>query len=280
MQKFFSFNLLRTAIFKLFFLVLILISCSGSTSDDANKDSGDPVDIIPSNLSLSVVLRGADNNSPNGDGSGVVELTASAKNAVSYSLRFGTGDSKTSSSGKVDYTYTELGTKTYDVKILAYSSTDNYISIDKQITVYVKPDSEQGLLELLAGDSSKTWKINAAQDAHFSNGEGDKKYSTFWEAAAFSKSNAGFYDDEYIFNINGTYKHKTNGDIFGKANYLINDFGSTSQSANSDGEIEKYTLSDYDTAFEAKIVSGENKLKITGKGFIGFYIGEHNYTIE
>lgn len=280
MQKFFSFNLLRTAIFKLFFLVIILISCSGSTSDDANKDSGDPVDIIPSNLSLSVVLRGADNNSPNGDGSGVVELTASAKNAVSYSLRFGTGDSKTSSSGKVDYTYTELGTKTYDVKILAYSSTDNYISIDKQITIYVKPDSEQGLLELLAGDSSKTWKINAAQDAHFSNGEGDKKYSTFWEAAAFSKSNAGFYDDEYIFNINGTYKHKTNGDIFGKANYLINDFGSTSQSANSDGEIEKYTLSDYDTAFEAKIVSGENKLKITGKGFIGFYIGEHNYTIE
>ena len=148
MQKFFSFNLLRTAIFKLFFLVLILISCSGSTSDDANKDSGDPVDIIPSNLSLSVVLRGADNNSPNGDGSGVVELTASAKNAVSYSLRFGTGDSKTSSSGKVDYTYTELGTKTYDVKILAYSSTDNYISIDKQRTIYVKKDSEQGLLEL------------------------------------------------------------------------------------------------------------------------------------
>ena len=180
------------------------------------------------------------------------------------------GDSKTSSSGKVDYTYTELGTKTYDVKVLAYSSTDNYISIDKQITIYVKPDSEQGLLELLAGDSSKTWKINAAQDAHFSNGEGDKKYSTFWEAAAFSKSNAGFYDDEYIFNVNGTYKHKTNGDIFGKANYLINDFGSTSQSANSHGEIEKYTLADYETAFVAKIVSGENKLEITRKRFYRF----------
>ena len=273
-------NFFKRNLVKFLFLISLLISCAGSAVEDGNTDTKEPVEILPTNLSLSFNVKGADDNFPNGDGSGLVELTASATNAVSYSFRFGTGDSEKSSSGKVEYTYTDLETKTYDVKVLAYSTTDDYISIDKKITVYVKPDSEQSLLDLLAGDSFKTWKVNAAQDAHFSNGEEGKKYSTYWEAAAFSKTNAGFYDDEYIFNVNGTYTHKTNNNIFGKANYLINDFGSTDQSANSDGEIEKYTLNEYQTTFEAKIEDGENKIKITGNGFIGFYIGAHSYTIE
>ena len=262
------------------FLTIFLVSCSGGSVEDGNIEPKDPVDITPSNLSVTIKIKGLNNNNVNGDGSGTVEFTASATNAVSYSFRFGTGDSKTSESGIVEYTYTDLGTKTYEVKVLAYSKTDNYISNDKQITVYVKPNSDQVLLDLLSGDSSKTWKINAAQDAHFSNGDGQIKYSTFWEASAFSKNNAGFYDDEYIFKKDGTYIHKTNNDVFGKATYLINDFGSTNQSANSSGEIEKYTLSEYQTTFEAKKDGNENKLKITGKGFIGFYIGEHDYTIE
>jgi len=280
MQEYFVHNILRLTTIKLFILFLMLISCSGSTVNEQSQEPKEPSEIIPTNLTLTIDVVGSDNNQPNGDGKGVVNLTAKATNGVSYSFRFGTGDSKTSS-GSAQYTYSEQGTNTYDIKVLAYSSTDNYISVDKKLTIYVKPpDSEQELLELLAGDSSKTWKINAAQDAHFSNGEASKKYSTYWEALAFSKSNSGFYDDEYIFNVNGTFMHKTNKDIFGKANYLTNDFGSTSQSANSDGEIEKYPLEDYQTTFVAKKDAGENKLEIYGKGFIGFYVGEHNYTIE
>ena len=49
--------------------------------------------------------------------------------------------------------------KLINVKVLAYSSTNNYISIDKAITVYVKPASEQTLLELLAGSSEKLGKL-------------------------------------------------------------------------------------------------------------------------
>ena len=174
-----------TKFLKLFFILNIFISCSSSGSDD-DKGSG-PVDsqeIIPSNLSLSFDIVGSDSNNPNGDGSGTVKFTALATNAVSYSFRFGTGDTKTST-GSAEFTYTEVGTKTYNIKVLAYSSTNNYVSIDKTITVYVKPESEQTLLELLAGSSSKTWKINSAQDAHFSNGTQDKRYSTYWEIRCF-----------------------------------------------------------------------------------------------
>ena len=279
MHNYTNFIFFKLTLIKLVLLVPLLISCSGSNSEEGGSDPTEPVDVIPSELSLSVNVIGADDNQPNGDGFGVVEFTASATNGVSYSFRFGTGDSKTSS-GTVQYTYTEVGTKTYDVKVLAYSSTNNYISIDKKITVYVKPDSEASLLELLAGGSSKTWKINAAQDAHFSNGVQDKKYSTYWEASAFSKNNSGFYDDQYTFYVDGTYKHKTNNTVFGKASHLTNDFGSTSQSSNAQGEIENYNLADYQTTFVAKKDGEEKKLEINGKGFIGFYVGQQNYTIE
>ena len=95
-----------TKFLKLFFILNIFISCSSSGSDD-DKGSG-PVDsqeIIPSNLSLSFDIVGSDSNNPNGDGTGLVKFSASATNAVSYSYRFGTGDSK-NASGAVEFSYT------------------------------------------------------------------------------------------------------------------------------------------------------------------------------
>ena len=263
------------------FVFILFLSCSSGTEDEGGN--GGPVDppseIIPTNLSVSISIEGSDSDNPNGDGTGLVKFSASATNAVSYSYRFGTGDSK-NASGAVEFSYTDVGTKTYDVRVLAYSSTNHFISIDKKITVYVKPLSEPTILELLAGDSSKTWKINSAQDAHFSNGTQDKRYSTYWEAYAFSKLNKGFYDDEYTFNINGTYSHKTNETIFGKGHHLNDDFGSTSQSPNGDGDIENYPLSNYQTTFSAKKEDNLNKVEFGDKGFVGFYVGEHSYTIE
>ena len=263
----------------LFFLLIIFISCSSGSSEDGSNPIDSPTEIIPSNLNFTATVVGLNSSNPNGDGSGIVKFTATAINAISYSFRFGTGDSKTST-GSAEYTYNEVGTKTYNIKVIAYSSTNNYISLDKTITVYVKSESEQTLLELLAGDSSKTWKVNSAQDAHFSNGIQDKRYSTYWEAYAFSKANTGFYDDEFTFNVNGTYSHKTNETVFGKGTHLNEDFGTTSQSSNVNGEIENYPLSNYETTFSAKKEDDLDKLEFGKKGFVGFYVGEHNYTIE
>ena len=266
----------------LFFVIVLIVSCS-SGGEDTDNGGGGPVDppseIIPTNLSVNITIEGSDSANPNGDGSGLVKFSASATNAVSYSYRFGTGDSKTST-GPVEFTYSDIGTKTYNVKVIAYSSTNNFISIDKAITVYVKPVSDQTLLELLAGSSTKTWKINAAQDAHFSNGAADKNYPTYWEAYSFSKSNSGFYDDEFTFNVNGTYQHKTNSTVFGKGVNLNTDFGTTSSPTNGDGDIENYPLDNYETTFSAKNEDGVDKIEFNDKGFLGFYVGKHSYTIE
>ena len=228
---------------------LILQGCSSGEEEGGGVGPVDPPsEIIPSNLSVSISIEGSSSTNPNGDGSGLVKFSASAINAVSFSYRFGTGDSK-NSSGAVDFTYSDVGTKTYNVKVLAYSSTNNYISIDKTITVYVKPFAEPTILALLAGESSKTWRINAAQDAHFSNGAEDKQYPTYWEAYSFSKSDSGFYDDEFTFNVNGTFQHKTNSTVYGKGVHLNSDFGTTSSPTNSDGDIENYPLDNYETTF-------------------------------
>jgi len=269
---------------KTLFVFLLIFACSGG-GDPGGGDNGgggpnQPSNIIPTNLTFNVQVVGSNSDNPNGDGSGVVKFSANATNAVNYSFRFGTGDSKTSASGSVEYTYTETGTKTYDVKVLAYSKTNDYISADKKVTVNVKPQPDQDLVNLLSGGSEKTWKINAAFDGHFSNGDDDDKYPGWWEAYAFSKNNKGFYDDEYTFNSDGSYTHETTGDVYGKASYLKSTFGSTGQSENSDKEIENYTLQNYSTTYHTKKENDENILEFSDKGFVGFFVGKHNYTIE
>ena len=118
-------------------ILLLVFSCSGGDNGGGDLGGGGgtnpPSNIIPSNLTFNVEIVGSDASNPNGDGKGVVKFSASATNAVNYSFRFGTGDSKNSSNGSAEYTYSDAGTKTYDVKVLAYSSTNDYVSADKKI---------------------------------------------------------------------------------------------------------------------------------------------------
>ena len=266
-------------------ILLLVFSCSGGDNGGSDPSGGGggtnpPSNIIPTNLTFNVEIVGSDASNPNGDGKGVVKFSASATNAVNYSFRFGNGESKNSSNGAVEYTYSDVGTKSYDVKVLAYSSTNDYISADKKITVYVKPEPNADLVNLLSGGSEKTWKINAAFDGHFSNGDPNFNYPAWWEAYAFSKNNVGFYDDEYTFKSDGTYSHKTNGNVYGKASYLKGTFGNTGQSENSSKEIENYTLQNYSTTYFTKKENDKDILEFSEKGFVGFFVGQHAYTIE
>ena len=256
-----------------------MLSCSGDSGDDST-DVTDPVKIIPTNLTLSIEIVGSSSQNPNGDGSGLVRFSATANDAVNFSFRFGTGDSEESATGVVEYTYSDVGTNPYNVNVLAYSSTNDFASTSQTISVFVLPALDPDITQVLTGGTEKSWKVNAAYDAHFSNGDKQFKYPTWWEASSFSKSNSGFYDDKFIFKANGTYIHETNGDVYGKANYLNQTFGNTGQPINSSNEIEKYSLSNYQTTFSIVKENNENKLSFQDKGFIGFFVGQHQFTIE
>ena len=124
--------------YKIFLISILFLSCSGDGNSGDNGDLPDPVDkVIPTNLLFNIEIQGVDDENPYGNGSGTVKFSASATNAVNYSFRFGTGDVIDSSSGSVEYTYSEFGTKSYVVNVLAYSSTGDFISEADNISVYV-----------------------------------------------------------------------------------------------------------------------------------------------
>ena len=135
---------------KLIILFLLVFSCSSDGGDDPIDNGGNGGNennkIIPSDLNYTVQIQGSNSNA-SGDGTGKVNFTASATKAVKYSFRFGDGGTKESSTGSVEHTYTKIGTHQYNTRVLAYSSTNDYISSDKSISVLVSPESDQELVK-------------------------------------------------------------------------------------------------------------------------------------
>lgn len=114
------------------FLLIIPLSCS---SEDQSSNAA------VTNLAVTISLTGADSQNPNGDGSGVIQVTASANNAVRYAFRFDNGAILDSNSGSVEHVFPELGTNSYSVVAWAYSDTGDFINETINITVF-KSDNQ------------------------------------------------------------------------------------------------------------------------------------------
>ena len=130
----------RTFIYSLkLLLVFLAFSCSSGGNDDTVVNP--PQDIIPSNLVLNIEIVGVNASNPNGDGSGQVIATASATNAARYVFKFG-NDEVQNTSGNANYTFVNQGINDYLVSVFAYSSTGQFISTFKNVTVYVSDGTQ------------------------------------------------------------------------------------------------------------------------------------------
>ena len=116
-----------------FILMAIMSSCSSESSTEELMET----DIFPTNLSWSIKRVGSDTNTPNGDGSGVVLCSASAENAVRYGFKFDDQSEVENTTGELEHTFTKTGVNNYTVRMTAYSSTDNIISISEVVPVLV-----------------------------------------------------------------------------------------------------------------------------------------------
>lgn len=112
-------------------LSFFLINCSSSSP-------GEETDSKPTDLEMSVTLQGASSSNPNGDGSGMITLDFSAKNATYYKINFGNGETLETTSNSVSYTYTGSGDKSYDIYVSAYKA-DKFISTSETIQIYIAP---------------------------------------------------------------------------------------------------------------------------------------------
>ncbi len=95
------------------------------------KKAEAPKNPAPSNIVINATVSS--------DGSGNVDFTATATNAVTYSYEFGNGEVQDVPTGAVTYKYATVGTIDYTVIVTAKNSAGLSASAKKTISVTVKP---------------------------------------------------------------------------------------------------------------------------------------------
>ncbi|MCM4151731.1 glycoside hydrolase family 16 protein [Arenibacter sp. N53] len=163
----------------LFILIAITVACSGSNNEDSGfvYTNAEIEKILPTELNLSVEVLGLDINNPYGDGTGVVQFSALAKNAVKYGFIINDESEVESKDGTFSYTMKEEGTHDSKITVWAYSKTGDAIYFSEMFTVFVA-EHEAKLIwsdefEVDGAISSENWKseIIAPDNGSWWNGE-------------------------------------------------------------------------------------------------------------
>lgn len=119
---------MKNTVFLVVTVLLSFLSCSSSEDGTTGAD-------IPTDLSISGVIVGADGNNPNGDGSGLVDFTITATNATSYKVLIN-NETLELTDPTFSYTFDQAGTHEYPIIVSAYNSA-GFTSTTYSITVYV-----------------------------------------------------------------------------------------------------------------------------------------------
>lgn len=253
-------------------LALVLGSCEKETYEFGEL-------VAPSNLVVTTEIVGADATHPNGDGTGTVHFNVSAENALTYRFVYD-GVESTNALGTKTYTFSTTGTKKYAVTVVAYGTGGVSSSKTVEVEVLVVYSPPADLLTMLTNDSSRTWRLKSEATGHFGVGPADSPDPVWWAAAPNDKAAFGAYDDRFIFNVNGTFTHVTNGTTFGKLAAMAADLGGD-QGLTPDGNGESiYVLADYTESWVLSAPGGQETLTFSNIGYHGFYVGgNHSYAI-
>ena len=157
----------------------------------------------PSNVSVTFEVVGVDDENPYGDGSGLVNFTATANDEITFNYIFGDGtNTGVSADGKITHQFAKNGVNTYTVTAVAVGTGGISSSASVQVEVYSSFSDEEAL-EFLTGGSSKTWYWAADQAGHVGLGpnsydsEGYHTWAYWFNAAAYEKT--CMYDAEFVF---------------------------------------------------------------------------------
>ena len=267
----------------IFFKLLFMITLSaGLISCEEDYDIGEIT--APTNLNAQAQVVGQSDDAPEGDGSGMVNFTASAEGAMTYKYIFNDGNTAVTSSEEYTHQFSETGT--YDVSIIAYGPGGTSSSTIVNVQVFVAYEPPQDLIDKLVGDGSKEWRIKAEVPGHFGLGPVGGTIPTEWYAAgANEKVGAGIYDDRYIFNEDRTFTHITNinteddsGTIFGRIG-LVDELGSSGGEVQG-ADVLNVPYQDYTGTWSIIAPGGTETIALSGTSFIGYYTGgDHRYEI-
>jgi hypothetical protein len=244
--------------------------------------------VMPSNIQITAEIVGADAANPYGDGSGVVNFAATAENAVSYKYVFN-GEETVSLSGNNSISFSSLGVNTYTVTVVASGTagvtSSKSIEVDVLSTYAPPADLIAKLYGFDPADptavTSRTWKVHSTKEKHFGLGPvGGQILAEWYNAGPDEKVGTGMYDDRFTFSSDGTFTHVTNGTVFGRDPYIVNDLGPNASGFVNGADIENYAFDDYAASWTLTAPGGTETISLSGTAFIGYYTGgNHQYQI-
>ncbi|GJH39777.1 hypothetical protein RCZ04_03270 [Capnocytophaga sp. HP1101] len=180
--------------------------------------------IAPSDVKATYKIVGVDAQHPNGDGTGLVDFSVTANNAITFRFDFGDGKTEVSTSGIIQHRYTKVGTNKFTVVVSAVGVGGNMSSVPLEVEVY-SSFSDVEAENMLAGKNvgeSKTWywAANVAGYAGLgpqeSGDNGEYGYPAWWQAAPFDPTRTCMFENSFIFTrtANGITYQQTADHVF------------------------------------------------------------------
>lgn len=160
----------------------------------------------PSDIVINTEIVGATAANPNGDGSGDVKITVTAKDALSYKIDY---DANTAldlvylPTGSVTKKYTTLGLNNYRITAVVYGKGGTSSTSTKDISVRSDFIVNPAIVTSLTGGTSKTWVVDKSVAGHFGVGPWSSSSVTpeWWAASINEKVNCCncFYTTTFTF---------------------------------------------------------------------------------
>lgn len=196
----------------------IVFLCVAAVFTGCQEDTYSLGDLTaPSNLTIQTEKVGQNAANPNGDGSGKVNITVTADDAIAFKIGYNDvtdlttpvdmaslpstviGGVPTASTTKK---FTSLGLHTYRITVVAYgrggSSTTSTTEVDVLSTFAPDPS----IVTALTNDTSKAWRVDRSVPGHFGVGPWVGEYTPIWWTAAIDEKLLCcpcFYSSTFVF---------------------------------------------------------------------------------
>lgn len=166
-------------------LMLLVVMNSCKKTDYSMGDLTAPTDVV-----INTVVVGQDATHPNGDGSGNVKITVTAKNALSYKVDYDANDPVTLvflPSGTTTKKYTNLGLNTYRITAVAYGKGGAASTVTKDVSVRSDFTVAPSIVTALTNDASRSWVVDKSVAGHLGVGPWSGSSTPEWWSAAINE---------------------------------------------------------------------------------------------
>jgi len=161
----------------------------------------------PTDLVLTADVVGKDAAHPNGDSTGNVKISFTAKNAISYRVDWNAADGEAfevlPAGNTVTHRYTDNGLHTYTITAKAFGKGgQETASVTQTVSVYTKFEPNPTLVTNLTNDADKTWNVDKSVAGHMGVGPWSGSSGPDWWSAGVNEKVACcncFYTASYKF---------------------------------------------------------------------------------